>query len=238
MAEIGQLADWVGRPIEALIVDDSAASRTVAQKALEVRGHRTQTAATGADTLIAIHAHDFDVVVLDLGLPDMDGLQVCRQIREVSDAYIVMLTGRTEEIDRIIGLSLGADDYVGKPFSPLELAMRIETMMRRPRSVVDDALVVGDLKMSRSTRHITVAGSPIKLTKIEFALLERLLLKQGAVATRGELSDATWGPDSERGDHLISVHMANLRKKIGSDQIEIETVRGIGYRLSDAGALH
>lgn len=215
-------------------MDDSATTRIVALEALRSRNHTVVTAATGEEALTYARKSKFDVVILDLGLPDVDGLDVCREIRTFSDMYIVILTGRTDENDRIGGLVNGADDYVLKPFSPIELTMRVEAMMRRSRNdqQSDDILAHGDLKIDRSSRQVTIGDHDIKLTKIEFTILEHLLCKHGAVATRKELAEVCWGPRSEDDGHLMSVHIANLRKKIGCDGSQVTTIRGIGYRLA------
>jgi DNA-binding response OmpR family regulator len=223
--------------VQVLIVEDSPTTMLVALEALTSRYHEVRTAATGEEGLTLARDHRFDVVILDLGLPDIDGLDVCREIRTFSDVYIIILTGRTEESDRIGGLVNGADDYVVKPFSPVELTARVEAMMRRRRAedrsdqIVDDVLEHGALRIDRSSRQVTVSGDAVKLTKIEFTILERLLDKGGAVATRQELAEACWGPYAEDGGHTMSVHIANLRKKIGCDGSQVTTVRGIGYRL-------
>ena len=195
--------------------------------------HNVVTAGTGNDGLAFARQGDFDVVILDLGLPDIDGLDVCREIRTFSDVYIIILTGRTDENDRIGGLANGADDYVLKPFSPIELTMRVEAMMRRTREdKQDQVLEHGNMRLDRSIREATVGDKNVKLTKIEFTILEHLVGKRGAVATRQELAVACWGPHSEDHGHLMSVHIANLRKKIGCDGSQVTTVRGIGYQLA------
>ena len=206
----------------------------VALEALQSRDHQVTTAATGEEGLALARAHRFDVVILDLGLPDIDGLDVCREIRTFSDVYIIILTGRTEESDRIGGLVNGADDYVVKPFSPVELTARVEAMMRRTRTEDPPEQIIehGPVRIDRSSREVTVNDSAVKLTKIEYTILERLLDKGGAVATRQELAEACWGPYAEDGGHTMSVHIANLRKKIGCDGSLVATVRGIGYRLA------
>lgn len=230
---LATIRPWDGAPISILLVDDEASSRMLALETLQSRGHHAITAGSAKEALSYVERHNFDVIVLDLGLPDMDGLDLCRRIRNSSDVYILMLTGRTEEDDRIIGLASGADDYVGKPFSPVELAMRVETMMRRPRQDASDEIVSNsELELNRKTREVTLSGQPVKLTSVEYTILETLLTKRGAVTTRDELANACWGEDSEDDDHVIAVHMANLRKKIGCDGSQVSTVAGVGYRLS------
>ncbi len=233
MSNLATIRPWDGPPISILLIDDEASSRMLALETLQGRGHQAITAASAEEALSYVDRHNFDVIVLDLGLPDMDGLDLCRQIRKGSDVYILMLTGRTDEDDRIIGLASGADDYVGKPFSPVELAMRVETMMRRPRqNDTSDIISNSELELNRTTREVTLSGQPIKLTSVEYTILDTLLTRRGSVTTREELAAACWGEDSEDDDHVIAVHMANLRKKIGCDGSQVSTVAGVGYRLT------
>jgi DNA-binding response OmpR family regulator len=186
---------------------------------------------------------DPDVVVLDLGLPGIDGLEVCRQLRTFSDAYVVMLTARDTEVDTIVGLSVGADDYVTKPFSPRELVARIRAMLRRPRTVpavpalpADEApaRVFGPLSIDTGSRQVFLDGEPIHLTRTEFDILSALSSRPGVVWSRRQLIDAVWGEPWVGSDHLVDVHVGHLRHKLGDDPAEprfVFTVRGVGYRM-------
>jgi two-component system, OmpR family, alkaline phosphatase synthesis response regulator PhoP len=180
-----------------------------------------------------------DLIVLDLMLPRLDGIEVCRRIRQFSDAYVLMLTARAEEVDKIVGLSVGADDYLTKPFSPRELVARVKAMLRRPRGGTPTALDadppqrVGDLVIDRAQHRITLRGETVPLTAREFALLGALAAHPGRVFTRGQILEQVLG--SEHFDeHVVEVHIANLRKKLETGPGHpryIETVRGVGYRF-------
>jgi DNA-binding response OmpR family regulator len=182
------------------------------------------------------------VIVLDLGLPKIDGVDVCRQVRGFTDAYVIMLTGRSDEVDRVVGLEVGADDYMTKPFSPRELVARVRAMLRRPRSSVtadSDAARprrFGDLEVDPLAHSVHLDGDEVQLTRIEFDLLEALTSKPSMVFSRSLLRERVWGPDWFGDDHVVDVHIANLRKKIdaNSGDSRIRTVRGVGYRMANA----
>jgi DNA-binding response OmpR family regulator len=184
-----------------------------------------------------------DVVVLDINLPGLDGFEVLRRARTFTDAYVIMLTARAEEIDRIVGLSVGADDYLVKPFSPRELVVRVKALLRRPRAGrgegAADVLERGELRIDRPKRTVSVRGVPVTLTTIEFDLLSTLAEDPGIVFSRQKLLDRLWGMDFVGDDHVVDVHLGNLRRKLGDDATSptfIETVRGVGYRFrSQAG---
>jgi DNA-binding response OmpR family regulator len=197
--------------------------------------------------LEAARADPPDVVVLDVMLPGLDGIEVCRRLRTFSDAYVLMLTARGEEIDRIMGLTVGADDYVVKPFSPRELVARVKALLRRPRAV--EGLQAGDpaadgagrvpdgLEVDEARRSVRVDGSPVELTALEFNLLAVLAREPGVVRTRATLLEQVWGVEYAGDDHLLDVHIANLRRKLGDESAAprfVETVRGVGYRLREA----
>ena len=175
-------------------------------------------------------------------LPGLDGLEVCRRLRTFSDAYVIMLTAKAEEIDRIVGLEVGADDYVTKPFSPRELIARVRAVLRRPRSGADPGAAgiphpqrFGDLTIDQERHEATLQGQPIALTALEYALLTTLAAHPGRVFTRDQLLEQVWGMDYFGDDHVVDVHIANLRKKLGDDPAApayIETVRGAGYRFA------
>lgn len=178
-----------------------------------------------------------DVVVLDVGLPGMDGVEVCRQIRTFSDCYILMLTARAEEIDRLVGLSVGADDYVTKPFSPRELVLRVKAMLRRPRRRATSGAReyrVGPLIVDVAGREVRLAENPVDLTPTEFDVLVTLMSDPGAAFSRSELITRVWGEDWVGDKHLVDVHVGHLRRKLGDsagDPRFIRTVRGVGYKM-------
>ncbi len=227
-------------PVTVVVVDDEKPLVDLVSRYLQREGYQVHAAYDGPEALAVIGRVDPDVVVLDLMLPGLDGLEVVRRIREQSDPYIVMLTARTEEVDRIVGLRVGADDYVTKPFSPNELVARIQAMLRRPRRTrpaPDTALrTCGDLTIDPTGREVTVAGEPIELTKLEFDLLDTLSAQPRVVFTKDQLLDHVWGSAAYRDDHVVAVHIANLRRKLGDTSEEpryIRTVRGVGYRMAE-----
>ena len=221
-----------------LVVDDEAPIRELVRGYLEREGFEVEAATDGLAAVDAVRASAPDVVVLDVMLPGLDGIEVCRRIRTFSDAYVLMLTARGEEIDRIVGLTVGADDYLVKPFSPRELVARVRALLRRPRGAADvrSTTPVG-FEIDESRRVVRVDGTPVALTSLEFDLLAVLARDPGIVIGRQALLDRVWGPEFVADDHLVDVHIANLRRKLGDDPARprfIETVRGVGYRLSEA----
>jgi DNA-binding response OmpR family regulator len=169
--------------------------------------------------------------VLDLGLPGLDGIEVCRRVREFSDCYIVMLTARADEIDKLIGLSIGADDYVVKPFSPRELIVRVRVLQRRPRSGAAKRLTFGDVAIDLAGRQVTLSGAPVDLTKTEFDLLALLAQARDTIHSRRDILRALWGSDWIGDDHAAEVHVGHIRRKLGARSIR--TVRGVGYQIGD-----
>lgn len=218
-------------PARILVVDDELPIVELVRGYLEREGYVVSVADDGLAAVERVRTEEPDVVVLDLMLPGIDGIEVCRQIRTFSDAYVLMLTARTEEIDRIIGLSVGADDYLVKPFSPRELVARVKALLRRPRVGVTPP-ARKDLVVDVARRTVTARGSSISLTTTEFDILAALARDPGVVITRSQLLDRIWGPGFEGDDHLVDVHVANLRHKIGEGFID--TVRGVGYRLAES----
>ena len=218
-----------------LVVEDSAEYAQLVVSVLEQGGHRVRTAGSIVEAEEILAATQPDLVVLDLVLPDGDGLDLCRSIRERSNAYILMVTGRDDEVDKVIGFRLGADDYVTKPFSPRELGARVEALSRRPREPRTDAVerTIGDVVVRPLAREVAVGGTPVELTRIEFDLLDHLSANPHQVLTRAQLLDLVWGDDWFGDDHVIDVHIANLRKKLSAstDQPVVRTVRGVGYGL-------
>ena len=222
-----------------LVVDDEPPIVELVTGYLEREGWSVASAGDGLEALDAVRRLDPDVVVLDVMLPGIDGIEVCRRIRTFSNAYILMLTARGEEIDRIVGLTVGADDYLVKPFSPRELVARVKALLRRPRTSPDaTAAVPSGLELDGARRVVRVDGGPVELTALEFDLLAVLARDPGVVVGRQALLDRVWGPDFVADDHLVDVHIGNLRRKLGDDPGQprfIETVRGVGYRLREGG---
>ncbi len=219
-----------------LVVEDAPEFLAVVVSLLRQEGFEVEQATDGEAAVEIARTVSPEVVVLDLNLPKLDGIEVCRRIRTFSDAYVIMLTARSDEVDKLIGLSVGADDYVTKPFSPRELVARIRAMLRRPRAGVQDGESVrrfGDLRSTRS--RVRVRGAEqVELTRIEFDLLDVLSSNPRMAFSREKLLEQVWGPDWFGDDHVVDVHVSNLRKKIGDDPSSphyIRTVRGVGYRM-------
>jgi DNA-binding response OmpR family regulator len=223
-------------PGRILVVDDEVPILDLVRGYLERDGFEVDTAADGPAGLAAVRAGNPDVVVLDVMLPGIDGIEVCRQLRTFSNAYVLMLTARGEEIDRIMGLTVGADDYLVKPFSPRELVARVKALLRRPRGEAVAPATPAGLDLDAPRRAVRVDGVPVELTALEFDLLAVLARDPGVVIRRQALLDRVWGPEFDADDHLVDVHVANLRRKLGDDPARprfIETIRGVGYRLRE-----
>lgn len=224
--------------IRVLVVDDEPNLVELVQGYLLQEGYTVETAGDGHQALDIIRADRPDVVVLDVMLPGVDGIEVCRQLRQFSDAYVLMLTARAEEIDKIVGLSVGADDYLTKPFSPRELVARVKAMLRRPRAGLSaitetEPLRFGSIMIDEERHQVTRQGADVPLTAREFALLLRLAQHPGRVFTRAQLLQAVWG-DEFYDDHVVDVHVSNLRHKLEQDPANptyLQTVRGVGYRF-------
>ncbi|MGG5257175.1 response regulator transcription factor [Phycicoccus avicenniae] len=219
----------------ALVIEDSPEFTRVATTLLGNEGFRVVHASNGEQGIEAARRYGPELVLLDITLPGIDGIEVCRRIREFSDCYVVMVTARTDELDRVLGLTMGADDYVTKPFSPRELTARIRAMRRRPRVAASpDVRLFGRLSVDPVAHEVLVDGEAVELTRIEYDLLEVLTGAPRRTFTRGQLMDAVWGGDWVGDDHVIVVHLANLRRKLGesaTNQGWIRTVRGFGYRF-------
>lgn len=208
-------------------------------------GFEVKVATNGESSIELTRTFHPDVIILDLMMPGIDGLEACRRIRAFSDAYIVMLTSKDATVDKVIGLSMGADDYLAKPFAPPELVARLRAMLRRPRTAsggpttpAGDSPVkaFGDLTIDLDARQVTVADQPVDLTKIEFELLATLCSRPRVVFSRTQLLEIVWGPHWYGDTHVVDVHMSNLRKKLGDRNRTVryvQTVRGIGFRLGD-----
>ena len=224
------------RPL-VLVVDDEAPLVRLVPSYREREGFAVATAADGARAVELARELEPEVIVLDLMLPGIDGIEACRQIRTFSDAYVVMLTARAEELDKLIGLSIGADDYVTKPFSPRELVARIRAMLRRPRESSPGAGAkrqFGDLTIDPAAREVLKDGAPVQLTRLEFELINALSESPHLVLTRRQLLERVWGPGWFGDEHVVDVHIANLRRKLGEDGTaarSVRTVRGVGYRM-------
>ena len=221
-----------------LVVDDEPIVRDVVVRYLERDGYRTLEAATGDDARRLLEREQPSLVVLDVMLPGTDGLELCRWIRSRSDVPVILLTARGEEADRIVGLELGADDYLTKPFSPRELAVRVRNLLRRAASVEDgdsSAVTFGDLEIDAVTREARKGGERLKLTLKEFDLLWFLATHRRRVFTREELMDRVWGYRSQLDTGTLTVHIRRLRAKVEDDPAHpkhLETVWGVGYRLT------
>jgi DNA-binding response OmpR family regulator len=232
-----------------LVVDDEAPLARVVASYLEREGFAVDLAHDGPTAVTAAREHLPALVVLDVMLPGFDGLEVCRQIRTFSDCYVIMLTARDEEIDKVLGLTVGADDYLVKPFSPRELVARVRAMLRRPRTLgppvspspeptaapAAAVLEVGDVRVDLEARVAWAAGAEVELTRTEFDLLAALVSEPRRAFSRRQLIDSVWGPDWYGDEHIVDVHVGHLRRKLGDDATNpqhIRTVRGVGYGMA------
>ena len=222
-----------------LVVEDEKNLAALLRTYLEREGFEVHEALDGNSALEASHTVDPDVVVLDWMLPGLDGMEVLRELRRFSEAYVIMLTARAEEVDRIVGLSTGADDYLTKPFSPGELIARIRAMLRRSRREAREAeedapLRFGELTIHPARREVRLKEKEVPLTALQFDLLATLASRPGLVFNRRQLLERVWGDDYFGSDHVVDVHIANLRKKVEEDPSDpryVQTVRGVGYRF-------
>ena len=220
-----------------MVVEDEAALAGVVRDYLTREDYTVLTVGDGAAALDLARARQPDVVILDIMLPGLDGVEVCRRLRQFSDAYVLMLTARAEEIDTIVGLSAGADDYLTKPFSPRELVARVKALLRRPRGAAREeeppVRRFDELVLDEGRLEVTRRGEPVALTTREFRILATLAAHPGRVFTRAQMLAQVWG-DAYYDDHVVDVHVGNLRKKIEDDPAHpryVETVRGAGYRF-------
>jgi DNA-binding response OmpR family regulator len=218
----------------ALVVEDEDSIAALVRSYLERDGFTVVRARRGDEALVELERHPVRVVVLDIGLPDMDGFDVCRSIRTQSRVPILMLTARDEEPDRVSGLELGADDYLTKPFSPRELLARVRAVLRRVETWQDEPeLTFGDVVVRPDAREASVAGTPVKLTNKEFDLLAILLGNPNQVLSRELLLDRVWGLAFPGGTRTVDMHVASLRRKLGRPEL-VRTVRGVGYKVARA----
>jgi DNA-binding response OmpR family regulator len=220
-----------------LVVEDETSIASFVALYLKNAGYRVQTAGTGQEALDGIGRERPDLVVLDLMLPDLDGIEVCRRIRRTSDLPILMLTARDEDVDKIIGLEVGADDYLTKPFNPRELVARVKSILRRAvperREPQEKELNHGSLKIDAGRREVRVDGQEIQLAPKEFDLLWELLDHRGLVLTRDQLLERVWGYTFAGDTRTVDVHVRQIRRKLG-EASPIVTVWGVGYKVAPA----
>ncbi|MBU1227871.1 MAG: response regulator transcription factor [Actinobacteria bacterium] len=224
------------RPRTILIADDETELREMLKAYLEAEGFSVIEASTGPDTVEVARRESPDLVVLDIGMPGLDGFEVLQLLRSRSDVPVIMLTARSEETDRIVGLTAGADDYVTKPFSPRELSARIKAVLRRGRrdDPGDETLEYPGLSIDPLSRQVRMGEREVPLTTLEFDLLVALAASPGRVFTRDQLLQNVWGWDHFGVDRVVDVHIGSIRKALGddaTDPIYIGTVRGVGYRF-------
>jgi DNA-binding response OmpR family regulator len=214
-----------------LIVEDDRNIGNLVRTYLQREGYSVLWVRSGEDALAELDRHPLSLVVLDVGLPGIDGFEVCRRIRARVETPVIMLTARDEEVDRVLGLELGADDYVPKPFSPRELVARVKAVLRRtqPRPPADD-LMLGDVQLRRGAREVSRAGAALDLTMKEFDLLACFMGHAGLALSREQLLEQVWGLEFPGGTRTVDQHVAQLRAKLG-ESLQIETLRGIGYKL-------
>jgi DNA-binding response OmpR family regulator len=226
----------------ALVVDDAAENRMLVSALLIQQGFEVDQAADGAAAVQAAEQTHPDLIVLDIGLPDIDGVEVCRRVRSFSDAHVLMLTAQDTELDKVVGFEAGADDYVTKPFSVAELVGRVKAVLRRasrapvaaPTPAPSTAREFGTLTLDPLAREVTLEGTPLDLTRIEFDLLDTFTAEPRVAFTRAQLLERVWGPNWFGDDHLVDVHVSNLRRKLADDPRSPDfvcTVRGVGYRM-------
>jgi len=218
-----------------LVVEDEVAIADAVVYALQSEGFEADRCVLGRDVSLKVRAGGIDVVVLDVGLPDMSGFDVCRDLRRFSDVPVIFLTARTDEIDRVIGLELGADDYVAKPFSPRELVARVRARLRRTRGPAREAWrQVGVFEIDDDGHRIRYRGEMLELTRYEFALLGALLHRPGAILSRSQLMDQCWTDAGDSSDRTVDTHVKTLRAKlrqVSGDDDPIRTHRGVGYSV-------
>ena len=226
-----------------LVVEDTAASRELVPTVLGRAGFDVRAVGTGAECLEEVRRRPPDLIVLDLGLPDTDGTEVCRQVRAETECYVLMLTARAEEVDKVLGLEVGADDYLTKPFSMRELLARARALLRRVELMTQqartteggpaaaDVLVVGELCVDVPGRTATLAGTPLDLTPKEYDLLHMLASQPGRAYSREYLLQRIWGLEYDGFDRTVDTHIVRLRKKLGPMGDRIATVWGVGYKL-------
>ncbi len=218
----------------ALVVDDAPENRMLVSALLIQQGFAVEQAVDGEGAVRVASESAFDLIVLDVGLPDIDGIEVCRRVREFSDAHVLMLTAQDTELDKVVGFEAGADDYVTKPFSVAELVGRLKAVLRRAQRAVATSRIFGSLTVDPLARVVTLDGTPLDLTRIEFDLLDTFTAEPRVAFSRAQLLERVWGPNWYGDDHLVDVHVSNLRRKLADDPRDSDfvcTVRGVGYRM-------
>jgi DNA-binding response OmpR family regulator len=214
-----------------VVVDDEPNIADLVDLYLAREGFRVLKTDTGEAGLRAVKDHRPRIVVLDVGLPDVDGLEVCKRLRATSQIPVIFLTARDSEVDRVLGLELGGDDYLTKPFSPAELVARVKAVLRRvDGGPAAEVMQAGQVAIDAGRREVRVAGEPVDFTTKEFDLLRYLAERPGLALSRQQILDGVWGYDWYGDARTVDVHIAQVRKKLG-DTVEIKTVRGVGYRL-------
>ncbi len=232
----------VGRTV--LVVDDEPQIRALLREYLAAEGYQVLEADSGATALRQLGmlsepvARNVDLVLLDIGLPDVDGLQVLTQLRRSSQVYVILVTARTEETDKLVGLTVGADDYITKPFSVREVVARIKAAFRRMDASTEpddaDVIVIGDLRIDLGAHEVRQAGALVELSALDFDLLAALAASPGRVLSRVQLLEKVWGYDFYGDERVVDVHIRTMRKALGDDPLEpryIATVRGVGYKF-------
>ena len=219
-----------------LVVDDEPGVLSLVSAYLKPEGYEVYTASDGLSGLKAARAYKPDLVVLDIMLPGMDGIELLTNLRRESDNYVIMLTAKTEETDKIVGLSVGADDYVTKPFSPRELVARIKAALRRLQSgsgsYESNVLAFKRVRIDAGSRQVWVDENPVELTTVEFDLLRVMAVHRGLVLSREQLLEKVWGYDYYGEMRVVDVHIGHIRQKLGDENL-IATIRGVGYRFED-----
>ena len=220
-----------------LVVDDEPSIIKIVSAYLKPEGYEVFVATDGNQAVKSAHAYKPDLIILDVMLPGMDGIEVLTRIRRESDAYVILLTARTEEVDRVVGLTVGADDYVTKPFSPRELSARVKAAFRRMSGQGQGGeqqpiLAFKHVAIDKGSRKVSVDNAPVELTAIEFNLLCALAENRGRVLTREQLLEKVWGGEYFGEIRVVDVHLGHVRQKLGKEEL-ITTVRGVGYRFED-----
>jgi DNA-binding response OmpR family regulator len=216
-----------------LVVDDERNIVQLTRLYLSKEGFEVDTAYDGNQALEKVRSHHPDLIVLDIMMPEMDGLSVCRELRKTSNVPIIILTARTDDVDKVVGLEIGADDYVTKPFNPRELVARIKAVLRRSQGMAEPGSILeaGDLRIDIPRREATIGSKPLVLRAKEFDLLSTFLQNEGLVMDRERLIQRVWGHDFYGDSRTIDVHVAWLREKLAGSTVQIQTVWGIGYKL-------
>jgi DNA-binding response OmpR family regulator len=227
---------------QVLVVDDEPHIRTVLRGYLEAAGFAVAEAADGETAVRAVRRDPPDLVLLDVLLPGIDGLEALRQLRTFSDVYVILVTARTEEVDKLVGLGVGADDYITKPFSPREVAARVKAVLRRDRGTREAPAAVlrfEGLSIDKDAREVRVDGAPVNLSALEFDVLTALAETPGRVFSRRQLLEGVWGYDFYGDERVVDVHIRSLRARLGDDAASprlIATVRGVGYKFAGRAA--